>query len=130
MPDVTDEMVRLWLRDVVGRRVMSLAGAGLLSSTMHAMARGWCGDSGLFGTRMITSVPGSCCWLGGIVCEGTRRFVIVVWADVNAVVAWGVVMGPLGACLRLEDRVIVHKCNEISWRGVALQTTALEVCVV
>jgi hypothetical protein len=36
---------------------------------------------------------------------------------VNAVVAWEVVLGPLGACLRLEDKVIVHKRNEISRRG-------------
>jgi hypothetical protein len=26
-------------------------------------------------------------------------------------------MGPFGVCLRVEDRVIVHKRNEISWRG-------------
>ena len=69
---------------------------------------------GPFGARMITSVPDSCEGLGGIVCEGTRRFIVLIWADVNAVVAWGVVMGPLGVRLRLEDRIIVHKRNEIS----------------
>jgi hypothetical protein len=42
---------------------------------------------GPFGTRMITSVHGLCEGLGGIVREGTRRFVVVVWADVNAMVA-------------------------------------------
>jgi hypothetical protein len=78
---------------------------------------------------MVTSVPGSCGGLGSIVREGPCRFVVVVWADMNVMVTWGV-MGPLGACLCLEDRVIVHERNEISWRGGALKTMALEVCVV
>lgn len=81
---------------------------------MHAMAVAGAEVPGPFGTRMVTSVPGSCGGLGGIVCGGTRRFVVVVWADVNAVVALEVVMDLLGACLRLEDRLIVHKRNEIS----------------
>ena len=84
---MADEIARLRLRDVVGRRVMSPAGAGSLSSTMHVMAVAGVEVPGLFGRRMLTSVPGSCGWLGGIVCEGTRQFVVVVWADVNAVVA-------------------------------------------
>jgi hypothetical protein len=81
---------------------------------MHAMAVAGAEVPGPFGTRMITSVPGSFGGLSGIACEGTRWFVVVVWADVNAVVALEVVIDPLGACLRLEDRIIVHKRNEIS----------------
>lgn len=44
-PHVTDEMVRLWLREVVGRCVMSLAGAGSVNSTMHPWF-GWRGGAG------------------------------------------------------------------------------------
>src|ERR1700739_1285828 len=60
--DMADEIVHLRLRDVVGRRVMSLAGAGVaeLDYVCHGPWQVW-RFRGPFGTRTITSVPGSCC---------------------------------------------------------------------
>ena len=76
--DVADEVVRLRLGHLVGRCVMSLASEGSLSSMVHAMVVTGVEVPGPFRTRMITSVLGLCGRLGGILCEGTRWFVVAV----------------------------------------------------
>jgi hypothetical protein len=97
---------------------------------MHAMAVAGTEVPGPFGTRMVMSVPGSCGGLGGIVCEGTRRFVVVVWADVNAVVALEVVMDLLGRVFAWKIGLSFTNAVRFPDVGAASQTTALEVCVV